>query len=190
MGSTTPYGFPYPELTDAPNVPVDVQALAVDVNDEIIRLDAEIAAVEAVAALFATGASVSNAQATLGTTTSTGLTATLTSGTACSVVFTSPPSGKVLIGNNCECLNSGAGFSLCTIQVRTGAVVGSGTLILTAADNEAIINTGTSSNRNGVTRLLEGLTPGAQYNCQQLFRVQSGTGSFLRKQLIVTPQFA
>lgn len=190
MGSTTPYGFPYPELTDIPNVPSDVQALAVDVNDEFTRVDVDLALVEAVTALFATGASVSSTQATLGTTTSTGFTATLTSGTACSVVFTAPPSGKVLIGNNCECLNSGGGYSVCTPQVRTGAVVGSGTLVLTAADNEALVNTGTSSNRNGATRLLEGLTPGAQYNVQQLFRVQSGTGSFLRKQLIVTPQFA
>lgn len=44
MGATTPYGFPYPELNDTPNGPSAVQDLAVDVNDEFTRVDADIVA--------------------------------------------------------------------------------------------------------------------------------------------------
>lgn len=182
MPQTPTYGLQYPAAGDAPNVPADMQALAEDVEAKFVLVDAEIASV--------LPSTVASTQAATGTTTSTTFTATLTGGTACSVVFTAPDSGKTLVLNNCECLNSGSGFSVCTIQVRTGAVVGSGTLVLTASDNEGIVNTATNSNRSGTSRLLEGLTPGAQYNVQQLFRVQSGTGTFLRKHLIATPQFA
>lgn len=182
MGTTTPYSFPYQELSDPPNGPTLGQDLAEAINDEIVRVDAGVAAL--------LPATIAGTQSTTGTTTSTSYTATLTGGTACSAVFTASASGKTLVLNNCECLNSGGGFSVCTIQVRTGAVVGTGTIVLTAADTEGIVNTGTSSNRVGISRLLEGLTPAAQYNVQQLFKVQSGTGTFLRKHLIAAPQFA
>lgn len=49
MGSTSPYAFPYPELTDAPNVPSDMQDLAVAVNDEIVRVDGDVTAAQSTA---------------------------------------------------------------------------------------------------------------------------------------------
>lgn len=49
MGSTSPYAFPYPELTDAPNVASDMQDLAVAVNTEIVRVDGDITTAQATA---------------------------------------------------------------------------------------------------------------------------------------------
>lgn len=45
MATTPNYGFPYPGLTDVPNIPADIAALAVAVDTEIARVDADAAAV-------------------------------------------------------------------------------------------------------------------------------------------------
>ncbi|CAL9607709.1 hypothetical protein SUDANB95_05524 [Actinosynnema sp. ALI-1.44] len=134
--------------------------------------------------VLSSGTSVDNIQNTAGTTTSTTYTTTLTGGTACGVSFTAPASGVVIIHNNSEQFNAG-GLALATIQVRAGASIGSGTLVLTASDDEA--NFSSDDNRTGVTRRLSGLTPWASYNVQQLYRVTAGTGTFSRKSLIVQP---
>ena len=133
-------------------------------------------------------ATVNNVQITTGTTTSGTYTPTLTSGTTCSLVFTAPSTGKVVIHNVLESLNSGTGWTKCTIEVRTGNVIGSGTAIVAANDDDSHGTTGNNSVRAGVTKLVSGLTPGTQYNVRQLFKIQSGTGTFLRKELIVEPK--
>lgn len=43
MPSTPTYGLRYPALSNSPNVPLDIQNLADDVEDEIERLDATVA---------------------------------------------------------------------------------------------------------------------------------------------------
>lgn len=129
--------------------------------------------------------SVSDVQNTSGTTTSGAFTSTLTGGTACGVAFTAPASGCVLICNNAEMVNSGAFFSLCCVQVRTGSTVGSGTVVLAAANEESIYLS--SQGRCGSTRRLAGLTPGASYNAQQMFVVGGATGTYANKSLIVVP---
>ncbi len=133
------------------------------------------------------GAALSDIQNTSGTTTSTSYTATLTGGTACGFSFVAPNSGKVLIMNITEAVNSGGGTSACTIRVRTGGTVGSGSDVLAAADDEAAVVGGTNSLTVSRPRLLAGLTAGSTYNVQQLFRVTSGTGTFSRKGLVLKP---
>lgn len=132
--------------------------------------------------------SVENTQNTAGTVTSGTYVATLTGGTTCGTTFIAPFSGKVLIHNTCESLNSGAGWTKCAIEVRTGGSIGSGTAVLTANDDDTNGTTGTNSVRCTVTKLITGLTPSATYNVRQLFKVQSGTGTFLRKQIVVEPK--
>lgn len=129
-------------------------------------------------------------QNTNGTTTSTSYTATLSGGTACGLAFTAPLSGAVLIHNTSETFNSGSGLSYCTIQVKTGASIGSGTDVVAASDNESVASqssSGVGQVRATATRLVTGLTPGSSYNVQQLFRVTSSTGTFGKKTLIVQP---
>lgn len=128
---------------------------------------------------------VEDVEATNGTTTSVTYTATLTGGTACGIAFVAPPSGKVLILNNSRIFNSGANHSLCSIHVRTGATIGSGTDVLAAADSHAIAYFGSNDDRRGGSILVSGLTPGNDYNVQQSFKVTGGTGNFSNKTLIV-----
>jgi hypothetical protein len=134
------------------------------------------------------GVALQDTQDTSGTTTSTSYTATLTGGTACGIAFVAPPSGKVEITWTNEQSNSGASFSLCTIRVRTGATVGSGSDFLATSDNIQTAVNGTSSTTVTRMRLVTGLTPGSNYNVQNLYRVGANTGTFLRKNLIVKPQ--
>jgi hypothetical protein len=132
-------------------------------------------------------AGVSSTEDTSGTTTSTTFTPTLTGGTACGLTFVAPTSGKVLILNNSRMVNSGANDTYCGFVLRTGAVVGSGTTVVSAADNRAALHNATVTDRRDASYLASGLTAGATYNVQQEFRVSAGTGTYANKHLIVTP---
>lgn len=134
------------------------------------------------------GLAVSDTQNTSGTTTTTASFAeTLTGGTPCSLTFVAPLSGKIEVVNTCEIANSTSVYALCTYVIRTGAVVGSGTVFQAAAFEHSLINVGTASNRQSAVQVWTGLTPGATYNIRQAFRVPSGTGTFSRKHLSVIP---
>lgn len=128
---------------------------------------------------------VDSVQNTNGTTTSVTYTATLTGGTACGIAFIAPASGKVLIHNNSRIFNSGANLSLCSIHVRNGASIGSGTDFLTANDAHAVAFFGSTDDRRGCAVLVSGLTPGNNYNVQQSFKTTGGTANFSNKSLIV-----
>lgn len=132
-------------------------------------------------------ATSSSRQDTSGTTTSTAYVATLTGGTTCSLTFVAPASGAVLIHNKFYGYNGAAGtnFTFCSPEVRAGGVVGSGTVVLAAADAEAVVTSQVGSQT--VTRHLTGLTPGSTYNVRQLFKVDGNTGTFIFKELIVEP---
>lgn len=130
-----------------------------------------------------------DSQTTVGTTTSTTYTATIPGGTACGIAFIAPPTGKVLIDNVTQIQATG-GNSFCTVRVRTGGTVGSGTDVLAAGDDDAVIvNTAGSLHRSSATVPVAGLTAGSTYNAQQLFRNDAGANcTVTRKKLIVAPQ--
>jgi hypothetical protein len=134
-------------------------------------------------------ADVSNADATSRTTTSTAYTTTLSPATICGIAFVAPPSGKVKILWNNEASNSGASFTLTSPQVATGSTVGSGTVVLAADDARTTNVGGTTSDRHGASTTCTGLTPGDTYNVALYHRVGSGTGTFLRREVIVSPSF-
>lgn len=127
-------------------------------------------------------------QNTSGTTTSTSYTATLTGGTTCSTTFVAPPSGLALVHFSTSMLNSGANFCVMSFEVRAGGVVGSGAVHLAADDTRALGSLGTGQIDIGRTLPVSGMTAGSTYNIRLMFRVTGGTGSFLRKNLIVSPQ--
>lgn len=189
MGATGVYGLPYPELGDVPNVPQDIQDLAEEVEDEIVRVDAANAAVAAVTALFATGATVDDFEPALANFTGTSFTETFTtSNTPAAVVFVAPPSGKVLIhmrswlDNNLTASRTYLGF-----VIRTGAVIGSGTVFTAASDDRAIHNSSAEDIECGATFYVSGLTAGASYNVRNAGRVTAGTGESQNRELIVEP---
>lgn len=138
------------------------------------------------------GVTLSDTENTLGTTTSTSYTATLTGGTACGIAFVAPPSGAVLIHNSSVCDNdSTAQRSYCTFRVRTGTTIGSGSDVVAAADANAIYNLGTADNCYGRAIHITGLSPGGDYNVQQLFKTSNAANvaTFLSKHLIVQPVY-
>lgn len=182
MAATPVYALPYPTVSDAPDGPAQIRALAEATEAKLVLVDA------AAAALLP--GTVGSIQVTSGTTASATYTATLTGGTACSVAFVAPASGKVIITNTVQSSNSGANNSFCAPHVRNGAVIGSGTDVLASSDDEAHTNTGTNALRFSAERLLQGLTAGASYNVVQEFKASAGTATFTRKSLIVTPVFA
>jgi hypothetical protein len=189
MGATGVYGLPYPELGEPPNVPSDIQDLAEEVEDEIVRIDADIATVEAVTALFATGATVQDFQPAIANFTATSFTETFTgSNTPASKAFVAPQSGKVLVHMRSWLDNTGAtARTYIGFVIRNGAVIGSGTVFLAASDDRAIHNTSAEDIECGATFYVSGLTAGNSYNIRNAGRVTSGTGESQNRELIVEP---
>lgn len=181
MAATPTYAFRYPALSNAPNVPQDVQNLAEDVEAKIVTVDAAVAALQNPADI---GLNVE--QLTSGTTSSTSYTATLTGGTACGLAFTAPASGKVIILHNCRLsASTTAQLAYSTIRIRTGASIGSGTDVLAADDNYSVSTKDDFVEGKGRSKMQTGLTAGVSYNVQQLYRSSSGAATFLGKELIV-----
>lgn len=123
-----------------------------------------------------------------GTTTSTSFTATLTGATTAQRAFVAPTSGRVKVDWKATLSNSGANATLCGFEVRSGSVLGSGSVVTAAADAAAVRNDSTVIEGFGTHRLITGLTAGASYNAQLMFRVAAGTGTFQHLFITVTPQ--
>jgi hypothetical protein len=89
-------------------------------------------------------------------------------GTTVGAAFTAPTSGRVLVMYGVRMrLNSATGVNvLLTAEIRTGAVVGSGTQIIAAADGFAVEVGQDANARIGGNRSMpvEGLTAGSVYN--------------------------
>lgn len=100
-----------------------------------------------------------------------------TSGTATAVanngvVFTAPASGRVLINMVPYMKTATAGiYCIAGIQVRTGNVIGSGTIVYT--QQTACANANPEWALIGGVALATGLTPGAVYNTQALYRAST-----------------
>ena len=151
-------------------------------NDHETRIDAVDAKVATV--------SIANSDATSRTTASTSYTSTLSPANICGVSFTAPPSGKVVIGVNCQLSNSsGPNVAQCAPVIKTGSTVGSGTGVLSADDGRAV--TSIANGRGGITTFVAGLTSGTVYNVSLEHRAFSaGTATFSNREVVVTPQLA
>lgn len=110
--------------------------------------------------------------------------------------FVAPPTGKVYItvGGRIQCQTSANTIYL-SFEVRTGATVGSGTVVLATDAGRAV---GAGANATGFTfiraesskrYLLTGLTPGASYNARTLHACQSttATGDLFNRDLLIEP---
>lgn len=106
---------------------------------------------------------------------------------ACQVAFIAPTTGRVLIEWAAFLDNNGANTTFITPQVREGASLGSGTIVLAASDENALFHLNTNQLRAGCFYPLDGLVPGASYNVQLMHRVTGGTGTVDDREVIVTP---
>jgi hypothetical protein len=158
------------------NTAVEMPYSGTSISDRLTALEAA-----------APGAIVSDTQITSGTTTSTTYTPTLTGGVTCGVAFTASSSGKAIVDWETQMSQSAALYVYATIEVRAGATIGSGTIILATNDNDCAFRYGSGAGRQAVFKHVTGLTAGSSYNVRMLFRVDSDTGSYTRKALMVSP---
>lgn len=139
-------------------------------------------------------ASVTNADTTARTTTSTSYTTTLSPANICGVAFVAPTSGSVMLCWKAEqAAGTGSAGSYTAGEVRQGTTVGAGTLVYTASDNDALScldSVASMFHHAGITHLLTGLTPGANYNVSLAHRMTTGTGTFQRREVDVIPLIA
>jgi hypothetical protein len=174
--STPIYGLPYPSLSDPPNGPAQFQALAEAVEAELDRIDDTISGVPITQS--------SSVAATVSTTSTSYVALAGNPGLS----FTAPTSGRVIIAIGAALTGSAADtYAMMGFQVRTGAVIGSGTIIQAADNNEVVANLGLSDVAASHVSLVSGLTAGDPYNVQVLYKMLSGTGTafFARRNVIV-----
>lgn len=129
---------------------------------------------------------------TVGTTTSTFFTNTLTTTGIHGVVFTSPPSGAVLvIGRATVWNNTAAQFCLLDFSIKQGNTIGSGGLIRGTDTNTAGVFQSSTANQEGeviVTEIVTGLGSGNVLNAALEYEVVgSGTLNCNRRNIIVVP---
>lgn len=108
----------------------------------------------------------------------------------CGIDFIAPTTGRVLVIWGAEIDNDTAGVvSALSFELRTGSSVGSGSVVASyeAQDEWTLAHRGQNQYSAGVERPVEGLTPGSAYNVRTMHRVTGGTGSFIRREIIVQP---
>jgi hypothetical protein len=103
----------------------------------------------------------------------------------CGRAFIAPTSGRVLLCYNARIVNSGANGTFIAPVVRLGSTVGSGAVFLAASDAFSILTVLTSSQRQGCTKMVDGLTPGDSYNVRLEHRVDAGTGTALARDIAI-----
>lgn len=186
MATTPVYGIPYPVLGDAPNGPSQMQALALEVETELVRVDAAISTINGLDTAFA------------GTSTDeTGFTNTTyaAGGTPVGVAFVAPASGKVAITFSCGFLqNINTFVTIISCEVKTGGTVGSGTLAGAAANGDRALVCGRAVNSGAVAQsqasrrvFYTGLTAGATYNVRMMHAVDGGSGTITYREVMVEP---
>ena len=146
MPNTPTYNFPYPSLTDDPNVPEDIQLLAQAVEDEIERVDSNVSLV------LGAAQAVSTAYTDLAT---VGPSVTLTTGTFALVFW------NATVWQN---TTSGADGVLMSIAV-SGATTSAASDAIALKDTDA---SGTSFGRHYSTfTVYTTLTPGVNtFTCK------------------------
>lgn len=108
----------------------------------------------------------------------------------CGTSFVLPPNGKMLLDYGARMSNNAAGNgNFVTVVIREGSVIGSGTLVAGASDNNSVlvVNTAGNPNRQGVAFLFDTGTPGTTYNAYLEHRISGGLGTFDHRYMIATP---
>jgi hypothetical protein len=108
------------------------------------------------------------------------------------VSFIAPPSGEVfVVARALAGTATAAGYVFLDFEVKTGATVGSGTIVRAGGDLTASVFQSSTASQQGTLitdDVVTGLTPGAAYNATLIYRSSAGTGSFNRRHIAVLPQ--
>ncbi|QIQ04695.1 hypothetical protein [Streptomyces liangshanensis] len=211
MAQLTPLGnLPYPQPTDAANVPLHIQSLAESIDGRtVLRFldaatrDARVTApVQGMLVWLNTPGrffhysgtqwqpvvpgAVHKANTTAGTLAVTAYTETLTGSTGdpTAVTFTAPLSGSVLVSVGARISGSAASASFMSANIRTGT-----TLTLAAADARAAIVSGTNQCSASTQFQVNSLAPGAVCTATAAYKsaATTNTATFTNRFVTVTP---
>jgi hypothetical protein len=174
MPLTPVYGWPTQALTDAPSGPAGQEALALAVEDDVARIDGQLAHITV---QYRASGAVSTTSATYET----------RSGDP-GGSFVAPSTGRVLVVISSAMDNDDASTGgRATFQVREGGSVGSGTIVHVASNDDSISLVGTGNAEFGKTSLVSGLVAGNTYNVQMLYLRDAGAGtaSFARRSVLI-----
>lgn len=106
----------------------------------------------------------------------------------CGVAFNASITGRALIIWSAVLDNTTANVdTVLSIEVRTGATVGSGTVIQSASDQVALVNEGQNAIRGSMFFPIDDLSPGTNYNVRLMHRVTGGTGTVNNRRVEVMP---
>lgn len=177
MPGTPTYNFPYPSLTDDPNVPDDMQALAQAIEDEIERVDNNVALVLGASQNFTTAvipASESTTSTSYTDLATVGPSVNLTTGTFAIVWFTCSLSQATA--------SDTAGISM--------AIDVGGATTIAATDGPALIDKGSSATgiqkRRSMVQVFTTLTPGVNFFTAKYRTTSAGNaGSFANRRVTV-----
>lgn len=123
------------------------------------------------------------------TTAAVAYTSVLAPAGTCGVTFVAPQTGVVSIAVGAFFDNTlAASFTIASAQVRAGAVIGAGGLVVAATDDMAPYISGTDGLSIAREFVYSGLTPGDTYNAEILQRVTAGTGTYQRRTITVRPE--
>ena len=129
---------------------------------------------------------------TTGNVTSTTYVSTLSAGRTPQVVFRTFSGRAILHWGGYLVCGTSLGFAYMSFEIREGDSTGTGTVVVAADDARAIINRDNSAGGGeclgGWSYPIDGLTPGAWYNAQGMYRTSVGTSTFLNRTLIVDPK--
>ena len=118
-------------------------------------------------------------------------TAYSTNAPICGVAFTAPATGRGIM--HIAAHFEGVTANICSFSgnIQTGSTLGSGTdTAFVATDNYMIRSSGVAGQdmAGGVSRLVTGLTPGAQYNAVVQYKTTGGTGHVFSRVMIWDPE--
>jgi hypothetical protein len=188
MSGTTPaYDLPYLGLDDAPDIAGITEDLATAVDAELARIDANVAAINGLTISIATESTTQPAYSST----------TFTAGTqTCAVAFTAPPSGMVVVNWKAffqAAINDKMSFVGC--EIRTGATLGGGSVLVAANSNDALavggtVTSGVPVRMKGATyKLITALTPGSAYHARVMYQTESGGNiTVFSREVMVVPQ--
>jgi hypothetical protein len=187
MADTTPiYGLPFLELADAPDLASATENLALEVEAELARIDSAITTINGLSTAVA---SDSNTEGPYSSTTATAGT------NVCGVAFTAPASGSVLVHWKADFWSSQTDkVSFVSMEVRSGATLGGGSVVVASNSNDALKVSGTVTAGvearigAGTFRLITGLTPGSSYHVRLMhFTEASGNITVFYRSVLVQP---
>lgn len=188
MADTTPtYGFPYLELGDPPDLAAGTHDLAAAVETKLVSVDAAISAINALSVAIASEATTQPAYSST----------TFTAGSqTCAVAFVAPPSGVVAVHWK-SYFQAGINdkMSFVGVEIRTGAVIGSGSVVVAANSTDAIAIAGTVTSgvplrlKGSTYKLITALTGGASYHARLMYQTESGGNIIVfTREVMVVPQ--